>query len=99
MLHTHRIVRDDNLAPSEPINCAIRDREELTSECLELHLGEELHAGNGRGSDMPLLRYDMEGLKLWLATPPIWFPLGQRRAYLCLDGDMPIVKVRQPKTK
>lgn len=85
-LHYHAINHDNTLGPSKPFNCAIRDTGELQTECIELHLGEELHFTTETIEEEPLLRYDENGFWSWLKPQQTWWPLRNTVIKLGLDS-------------
>ena len=83
-LHYHYREQDE-LTPPRPFNCTIRNREELQSERIELHRGEELHGDTHQGNETPLLRYDELGLWGWQVRQKLWWPLRNLSVTLGLD--------------
>ena len=84
-LHTHPISADGALGPGSSINCALRNREELLTERLELHRGEELHFGHPDQDGHPLLKLENTGLWAWIIKNEVWYPLLRHEVSLGLD--------------
>lgn len=85
-LHVHAMKGEGALGASEPFHCAIRNREELKLERIELHRGEELHGEGGPYEEIPLLRLDENGLWAFIPKQEIWYPLRQHDVRLGLDS-------------
>ena len=84
-LHTHTLLPDESLSPGSAINCAIRNREEILTERLELHRGEELHFGHPNHGGHPLLKLDREALWAWMLKKEIWYPVFRHEVALGLN--------------
>jgi len=96
-LHTHQLEGDDDLGSGIAINCALRNREELLTERLELHRGEELHYGHpddDRGH--PLLKLNQEGLWAWIFKNEMWYPIFRHEVALGLDRQQ-VVHLKWPQ--
>ena len=66
-------------------NCAIRNSEELLTEQIELHLGEDL-VTEVDGCECPLIRINELGAWAYMPQQNIWWPLRNHRPQLGLDG-------------
>jgi len=77
---------NEQLGTAKLFNCAIRDDEELRTECIEVHLNEELHYTTENEQEEPLLRYDENGLWAWLIKQQTWWPLRNHKVKLALDS-------------
>lgn len=73
-------------APSQTFHCAIRNREELHSERIELHPGELISRVEAGHEDVPLLRVDGDGLWAFVESQKVWWPLRRQTVSLGLDS-------------
>lgn len=85
-LHYHSIQPDETLGPAVPFNCAIRNREHLLTERIELHPGEELHSGPIDTEESPLLRYNGQTLFVYIPQTQIWWPARGLTVSISLDS-------------
>jgi len=91
-MHFHKI-HNEKLSDPKIFNCAIRDDEELRTECVEIHPYEELHYSSKSEEKKPLLRYDENGFWAWMPTQNLWWPLRNSKIKLALDS-MGVVRIR-----
>ena len=66
-------------------HCAIRNREELLTERIELMNGEILARRPMGKHPIPLLKVDSQGLWAFMEKQEVWWPLRRQSARLSLD--------------
>ena len=83
-MHTHPLHGED-LGPAKPFHCAIRNRDELLTEVIEVHRGETLHGHDENNIEWPLVKFDQHAFWVWMPKQELWWPLRQGRIQLDLD--------------
>jgi hypothetical protein len=61
-----------------PFPCAIRNKDELLRERVEMGLMEILSAKNSNGP-LPLIRSNQDGVWTWMSKQQLWWPLNERQ--------------------
>ena len=65
-------------------NCSIRNSDELATERIELHLGEEL-VTEIDGNEVPLIKINENGAWAYMPQQSLWWPLRNHAPQLGLD--------------
>ena len=76
---------DNGQQAVKPFHCAIRNREELLTECIEIHRGEILHGRDEQNVTWPLVRFDEHAFWVWMPKQSLWWPLKDGEIQLDLD--------------